>query len=96
MPKRTDCMLCYGQRIGEWYGLWRGRPDEFQKGVDLEERIGHTFRSPRRDTWPAALKDLREEFESGRLPRGYSNTNDSQLPIYDEPGEHAPCRVCRM
>jgi PP-loop superfamily ATP-utilizing enzyme len=85
-PARTDCALCYGQRIGEWYALWRDHPERFSEGEKWEEKTGHTFRSAQRDTWPAALKDLRKEFESGREPRGLRVLNNEQKS----------CRVCRM
>lgn len=84
-PARTDCALCYGQQLREWWSLWKRYPTEFQKGVDLEEKYKHTFRSPSRDTWPAALRDLRAEFEAGRRPRGLK-----------EDGEAEACRVCRF
>lgn len=83
VPTRTDCALCYGQRLSEWYRLWRDHPTEYERGVQLETRYGHTFRSPQRDTWPAALCDLRAEFERGRVPRGVGDENDA-------------CRVCRL
>ena len=83
VPARTDCALCYGQRLSEWYRLWRDYPAEFEKGVELERRIGHTFRSTQRDSWPAALHDLRTEFERGRVPRGVGDANTA-------------CRVCRL
>lgn len=97
VPKRTDCGCCYGQRLNEWWTLWREYPDRWSKYEAWEERTGHTFRSPQRDTWPAALKDLRREFESGRVPRGATN----QLNLFAEdcetmdPGK-LPCRVCRL
>lgn len=69
IPVRTDCALCYDQRLIEWYDLWRLHPDRFQRGVDYEARYGHTFRSAQRDTWPAALADLRAAFEAGRVPK---------------------------
>lgn len=84
IPTRTDCALCYGQRIGEWFALWRDHPEEFARGEAYEAQTGHTFRSPRRDTWPAALSELRAEFERGRRPRG----ND------DADSEQGACRVC--
>lgn len=34
-----------------------------------EAYFGHTYRSEQRDSWPAALKDLRAEFENGRVPK---------------------------
>jgi Phosphoadenosine phosphosulfate reductase family len=83
VPARTDCALCYGQRLGEWYQLWRQHPDRFEVGVQLETKYGHTFRSAQRDTWPAALADLRREFEGGRVPKGALVTT----PV---------CRVCTL
>lgn len=83
VPVRTDCALCYAQRLIEWYDLWRLRPERFQQGVDLEEKYAHTFRSAQRDSWPAALKDLRAEFERGRIPR-------------DTRSDVAKCRVCSL
>lgn len=68
-PVRTDCAVCYGQQIGEWYRLWKDWPEKYAEGERWEEKTGHTFRSPSRDTWPAALRDLRAEFESGRMPK---------------------------
>lgn len=86
VPRRTDCALCYGQRLTEWYSLWKNHPDEFAAGEKLEEQTGHTFRSPGRDTWPAPLRELRAAFESGRVPRGQDR--------YDQ--EREACRVCRF
>jgi len=86
VPLRTDCALCYGQRIGEWYLLWRDHRHEYAKGEAYEERTGYTFRSPSRDTWPAPLKLLRLAFESGRRPRRSRATTV---------GEQA-CRVCSL
>ena len=86
IPSRTDCAFCYGQRLGEWYALWRKNPVAFDLGVGLEKYIGHTFRSPQRDTWPADLDLLRAEFERGRVPRGAEAAMS----------EHGTCRVCRL
>jgi len=86
VPERTDCALCYGQRLGEWYRLWKNHPEEYAKGEFWETRTGHTFRSSGRDTWPAGLVQLRTEFESGRIPLGSK--------VVDEDIE--PCRVCRL
>jgi len=69
VPKRTDCAACPLQTLYEWWRLWRVYPEEYRKAELLESTIGHTFRSDGRDTWPAALKDLRHEFESGRKPK---------------------------
>lgn len=87
MPKfRTDCAVCPYQRLGEWYGLWRDRPDLWAQGEEYEELTGHTFRSPSRDTWPAAMKGLRIRFEAGDVPeRSLKNMARDQA-----------CRVCSL
>jgi len=84
VPERTDCALCYEQRIIDWRNLLRKHPDMYAQGEALEEKTGHTFRSPTRDTWPASLKDLRLDFERGRKIRGEDKLR----------GE--VCRVCRL
>lgn len=86
IPPRTNCKLCYGQQLGEWYALWRDDPTEWERGEVLEAHTGHTFRSPGRDTWPASLKDLRARFEAGDIPRG--------APIQER--LFGVCRECRM
>lgn len=86
IPRRTDCGKCFFQRLIEWYELWRDNPESYREGEDWEASTGHTFRSPGRDTWPAALKDLRAEFEKGRIPR------DTR----PDPINGMKCRVCRM
>lgn len=91
VPARTDCALCYGQRLGEWYRLWRDYPQEYAKGEDWEARTGHTFRSAQRDSWPAGLAELRQLFEAGKLPRGAT----VQLTLDDSDDPQA-CRVCRF
>lgn len=87
VPPRTDCALCYDQRLVDWRNLLRKHPAEYAKGEALEARTGHTFRSPSRDTWPAGLKELRAEFERGRPVRGADNDDDV---------EQSACRVCRL
>lgn len=63
IPTRTDCEWCFFQRLYEWYLLWLNNPDSYWAASAIEERRGATFRSPGRDTWPAALKDLAFEFQ---------------------------------
>ena len=69
IPKRTDCGCCFFQRLPEWRDLLERHPDRFERYVQLEKKIGHTFRSPGRDTWPASLEELRAEILSGRKMR---------------------------
>jgi len=90
IPRRTDCAMCFYQRIGEWWNLWKDHPDHFQRLIDLEDKIGKTLLSPGKFTnWPHALKDLRAEFEKGRIPRG----SDLQLSLFTRP---SMCRTCSL
>lgn len=84
IPKRTDCARCYHQRLGEWRDLWQNYPALYAEAEAQEAKTGKTFRSPGRDTWPTALKDLRKDFESGRQLRGYTPKNEDV------------CRVCSL
>lgn len=84
IPQRTDCQLCFFQRLIEWYELWRDFPDKWAKGEELEEMTGHTFRSASRDTWPASMKGLRERFEKGDIPKDTRRNRDGM------------CRVCSL
>lgn len=82
IPERTDCGLCYYQRLDEWRTLYFQHPQRYAEGVRLEKKTGHTFRSPGRDTWPASLEELAKEFDAGRPIRKTQRT--------------ARCRVCSM
>jgi PP-loop superfamily ATP-utilizing enzyme len=90
VPARTNCAVCYDQRLPEWWSLWRNYPEEWAKGEAWEASTGHTFRSPGRDTWPAAMVDLRQRFEAGDLPRGI----DPNLSFFDDAPKR--CRVCSL
>lgn len=89
IPKRTDCGVCFFQRIGQWFDLWAENPDAYAEGERWERLTGHTFRSPGRDTWPASLRDLRSEFERGRIPK------DRQQPDLFAVNP-LQCRVCSL
>lgn len=82
IPKRTDCAICPYQRLGEWRDLYENYPEHYAEGIALENEIGATIRSPGRDTWPADMKSLGEEFARGRKLREYKR------------GE--ACRVCSL
>ncbi len=87
IPRRTDCAMCFYQRIGEWWNLWKYYPEYFRKISDLEDKIRHTLLSPGKwKNWPHKLSDLAKEFESGRIPRG-ADVNNEQT---------GQCRVCSM
>lgn len=83
IPVRTDCALCFWQRLPEWYALWRDHLEQWTQGEAIEAEMGHTFRSPSRDTWPAPMREMRAKFEAGIIPRG---VKESIQPA---------CRVCR-
>lgn len=86
IPRRTDCLKCFFQRLIEWYEFWRDHKISWYEGEALEASTGHTFRSPGRDTWPAAMKDLRVRFEAGDIPK------DTRR----DPLNEMQCRVCRL
>jgi len=73
IPTRTDCDICFFQRLIEWYELWLNNRVRWFEGEAYEEMTGHTFRSAQRDTWPASMKGLRQCFEAGRIPRETRN-----------------------
>jgi 3'-phosphoadenosine 5'-phosphosulfate sulfotransferase (PAPS reductase)/FAD synthetase len=85
IPRRTDCMKCFFQRLDEWYRLWRDRPEVWAKAVEHETKIGQTFRTPGKDDWPTRLADLGREFERGRIPQ---RARSDSLALLQ-------CRVCR-
>lgn len=87
IPERTDCARCYGQRLSEWRRLWEKHPEIYADAEAQEEKTGYTFRSPGRDSHPAALKDLRKVFE--RQP---------SLPVFEDEEDDGfeSCRVCRL
>lgn len=87
IPRRTDCAWCFYQTLGQWYDLWRDHNESYAEAEQIEADMGHTFRSPGRDTWPAALADLRKRFERGDIPRGA----DIQADMFSR----QQCRVCR-
>ena len=91
IPHRTDCAFCFDQTLAQWRRLWQTYPDLYKKGTEIEDRYGHTFRNPRRDDWPASMKELAQEFKKGRIPRGA----DDQLDLFEQ-AEFGKCRVCRL
>jgi hypothetical protein len=69
IPERTDCDACFFQTLYEWWLFWKKYPARWALREALEEMTGHTFRSAGRDTWPAAMKGLRQRFEAGDIPK---------------------------
>lgn len=95
VPERTDCAVCFWQKLGEWYNLWRFYPEHYEQGEMAEAFVTaargtpYTFRSPQRDSWPAGLRELRQEFEAGRVPT-------RSLAIMDQRRQVGACRVCTL
>lgn len=88
IPSRTDCARCPYQRLGEWRELLRKHPDIYADAEAMEDAYNATFRSPSRDSKPAALRDLRILWES-----------QPGLPLDDDEDEDdglTACRVCRL
>lgn len=79
VPERTDCGLCPYQRLGEWRNLYFQNRSVYDEGVALEDEFGKTIRSPGRDTWPADLRTLAKDFESGRPLREYKRATTCRL-----------------
>lgn len=73
IPPRTDCDICFYQRLIEWFELWRDHPNRWEEGEAYEHFTGFTFRSDQRDSWPASMRGLRLEFERGRIPKDTRN-----------------------
>lgn len=82
IPRRTDCNRCYHQTLFEWFLLWLESLPIYLAAEAQEARTGHTFRSPSRDTWPAALAEMRARFEAGDIP--------------SERKRATACRVCSL
>ena len=97
IPERTDCARCYEQQLIEWWLLWKQHPEIYadaeQQEAEMSELVGKlvSWRSPSRDAWPAQLKDLRVEFERGRIPRDTSRVQ-RQRDLF----RGGQCRVCSM
>lgn len=87
IPDRTDCARCPYQKLGEWYNLWYNHPAIYESAVQDELRLGHTYRSPGRDSWPAGLADLRALFEAGVKPERSLKMMESRSGM---------CRACSM
>ena len=84
IPERTDCGVCFLQRLPEWKNLLERYPDRYESYVQLEKKMGYTFRSDGRDTWPADLDGLRREIQSGRKMRNTKARGEKK------------CRFCTM
>lgn len=83
IPTRTDCARCFFQRLIEWYELWRDNLPMYMDAEAEEVERGHTYRSPGRDSQPAALAELRVKFENGYVPK-------------DTRERGVMCRVCSL
>lgn len=88
IPTRTDCAICYHQRLIEWYELYVNHPILWIQGELLESEMKATFRTPGRDTWPVSMKGLRERFERGEIPKDTRRYRDRQ--------QSGSCRVCSL
>lgn len=90
IPERTDCDLCFFQRLGEWWRLWKDHHARYREVEALEVYTEHTLRSDKRDSWPASLTDLRRKFEAGLVPKGADQTT-MRLDMSERPTMCAWC-----
>ena len=67
-------------------------PEMYDLGIQIEDRIGKTFRSPSRDTWAADLRGLRAEFQSGRVMRQSAQAKRAEGNC----DRDLFCRVCTL
>lgn len=84
IPERTDCGVCFFQRLPEWKRLLEKYPERYESYVQVEKKRGHTFRTPGKDTWPTDLDGLRREILSGREMRNTKARGEQR------------CRFCSM
>lgn len=95
IPDRTDCAVCFWQKLGEWFLLWRDHRELFDQGalaekIVTEKRgVAYTFRSPQRDTWPASLEELGKRFAAGDIPT-------RSLKMMDKHRQVGACRACTL
>ena len=82
IPPRTDCARCYNQTLHEWWILRNKYPLIWESAIADEDRVGHTFRSDQRDTWPASLRELGQAFDIRGEPKQRSRRKG--------------CRICSM
>ncbi len=60
ISRRTDCAMCFYQRLDEWYSLWEQYPEIYKKIEDLEFEIGHSLMTPgKHKNWGCWLFELR-------------------------------------
>lgn len=95
MPERTDCAWCPFQQLGEWWNLWKFQPDLYERACEWEDKVGHTFRSDSRDSWPASLREMAEEFKLGKVPM-MSKSTKYQNELFDRRDWERSCRVCSL
>lgn len=92
IPARTDCARCFHQTLGEWWRLWHDHPEVYADAEAQEAATGHTFRNSSRDTWPAALDEMRKRFENGVVPQRTVTTDD----LFFGGRRKTHCRVCTL
>ena len=83
VPQRRRRVFVVGY-LGDW------RRAAAMEAVDIEAEMGGTFRTPGRDSWPTALKDLFAEFERGNIPTISLNRMMRERMVA------GGCRVCAM
>ena len=108
IPDRTDCDKCYHQRLEEWWNLWLKHRPRFTTASVQEVVVGHSFRSPGRDSWPIYLMSVYGSGIPEALGFGLQNFWDAwnmrmriekgkkPMPPKKERGRGEMCRVCSL
>lgn len=69
--KHNNCIPCFKAGLYEWKNYWLYYPEQFQKAIDVEEKIGHTvFKG-------ISLKELAEKWKHNK------KFDDSQISLFD-------------
>ena len=67
----NNCIPCFKAGKSSWRVYWAKYPEQFQKAVEIEEKIGHTVFKDK------SLKELAEEWQNDK------EWNDSQITLED-------------
>lgn len=72
---RGGCWFCPKQSMWDLYQLWKDYPKYFDRLVEMEKDSFNTFKPNK------SIKQIKEEFESGKVPRIKQRNN--QISMFD-------------
>ena len=74
---RGGCWFCPKQCLADLYSLWKNYPDLFSKLEEMEKDSHVSFKPNK------TLKDFRERFEAGYIPKRKKRKTFQQLSLFD-------------